>query len=398
MTFMAGRRAWRHGDQQAGWPWYGDQLADRRARVADVALAVVATVFGIVGTRGAAEQADPSRRGLDVLAYALVVTAAAGLAARRRWPLVTLGIVGATAVAYLARGYPYGPILLFLVFATFSAALRLPVRRSLPASCALMVGAFAAHLYYLDQDRWFTDGLALTAVSSAWLLVPWAVGTVLQGRREAVMRIREEARRQTAYEQRLQIARDVHDVVGHGLAVINMQAGIALHVLEKRPEQAAVALDAIKRTSKEALEELRATLAVYRSGDPAPRRPAAGLGQLDALVAATAESGLTVDLDVTGDPVELPAAIDLAAYRIVQESLTNVLRHAGPAMATVRIRYEPGALVLDIADDGRGHGTTPPGHGIAGMRERAAALGGTLDAGPRVGGGFAVHASFPVAE
>ncbi len=228
-----------------------------------------------------------------------------------------------------------------MAFAMFNAAMRLPIRRSLPGCAALIAVLFAAGLAHVDADRLVFDALTLVG-QSAWLLVPWALGTVVQIRRESAARIRSESRSRYASEQRLEIARDVHDVVGHGLAVINMQAGIALHVLEKRPEQAAIALDAIKRTSKEALEELRATLAVYRSDDPAPRRPAPGLGQLESLVATTVESGLVVKLAVTGDVVELPSSVDLAGYRIVQESLTNVLRHAGPATARVCVSVRAG--------------------------------------------------------
>jgi len=189
-------------------------------------------------------------------------------------------------------------------------------------------------------------------------------------------------------------------VVGHGLAVISLQAAVALHVGGRRPEQAQVALEAIKRSSKDALEELQGTLTVFRQPDngDGSRRPAPGLGQLEALVAAMGEGGLPVDVVVTGDRVSLPGVVDLAAYRIVQESLTNVVRHAGPASATLRVSYQPGAVVLEIADTGRGRrlgAARPGGHGIAGMRERAAAVGGTLEAGPSGDGGFRVRARLP---
>jgi signal transduction histidine kinase len=357
----------------------------------DALLTLAVGVFTVFGTRGAAENADPTRRDLDPLAYVLVVIAAAGVIVWRRWPLATLAVSAGAGVVYLAREYPYGPVIAVMAFTMFNAAVRLPVRRSLPACGLAIAGLLAGGLIHV---RDYTGALQLLA-SSAWFLVPWAIGTVVQGRREASARDREESRRRTAYEQRLSIARDVHDVVGHGLAVINMQAGIALHVLEKRPEQAAVALDAIKRTSKEALDELRTTLAVYRSTDPAPRSPAAGLGQLDALVAST---GLDVSLKVTGEPCDVPTSVDLAAYRIVQESLTNVLRHAGEATVTVHIGHEPGALLVEVIDTGSGSPAHQPGHGIAGMRERAAAVGGTLEAGPRAEGGFAVRARLPVGE
>jgi signal transduction histidine kinase len=237
------------------------------------------------------------------------------------------------------------------------------------------------------------------------LLPPWAIGTVVRLGRESARRAQQEETRRRSYEERLRVAREVHDVVGHGLAVINLQAGVALHVVGRRPEQAEVALAAIKQASRDALEELRGTLAVFRqaeavSGDGA-WRPAPGLGQLEALVAAMGEGGLPVDLVVTGDRAGLPVAVDLAAYRIVQESLTNVVRHAGPATATVRVGCEPGAVVLEITDTGRGRApgaARAGGHGIAGMRERAAAVGGTLEAGPIADGGFRVRARLPFGE
>jgi len=234
------------------------------------------------------------------------------------------------------------------------------------------------------------------------LLPPWAIGTVVRLGREAARSARQDETRQRGYEERLRIAREVHDVVGHGLAVINLQAAVALHVGGRRPEQAQVALETIKRSSKDALEELQGTLAVFRQPEAespdGARRPAPGLGQLEALVAAMGEGGLPVEVVVTGDRVSLPGVVDLAAYRIVQESLTNVVRHAGPATATVRVSYQPGAVGLEIADTGRGRRSAaarPGRHGIAGMRERAAAVGGTLEAAPSAEGGFRVRARLP---
>jgi signal transduction histidine kinase len=210
---------------------------------------------------------------------------------------------------------------------------------------------------------------------------------------------------QAAYQERLRIAREVHDVVGHGLTVINLQAVAALDGLDTCPDQAEVALEAIRTISKNALEELRAALAVLRQpeGGSSPR-PVAGLDQLGALVGEMGAGGLEVELEVSGERPAVSRAVGQAAYRIVQESLTNVLRHAGPGVATVRVRYEPDAVVLEIADEGRGRGANGHGghgggghggHGISGMRERAAALGGTLEAGPHGEGGFRVRARLP---
>jgi signal transduction histidine kinase len=205
-------------------------------------------------------------------------------------------------------------------------------------------------------------------------------------------------------EERLRIARELHDVVAHTMATINVQAGVAVHVLPTRPEAAADALQAIKTASKEGLRELRAILNVLRQADDAdPTQPAPGTAQLDALIAGACRAGLETRLTVTGEPVPLPAAVDLAAYRIVQESLTNAIRHAGPATAEVSLCYGEGELRISVADTGRGsapgNGGSPGsgGHGLAGMRERAATVGGTLETGPRPGGGYRVAARLPMA-
>jgi len=184
------------------------------------------------------------------------------------------------------------------------------------------------------------------------------------------------------------------------MATINVQAGVAAHVLPTKPEAAADALQAIKTASKEGLRELRAILNVLRQADDAdPVQPAPGLAQLDALVEGARRAGLPITLTVTGPPFPLPAAVDLAAYRIVQESLTNVIRHAGPAVATVSVSYHPDELDIDVTDTGHGPPASPgstAGHGQAGMRERAAAVGGTVQTGPCPGGGYQVTARLPV--
>jgi signal transduction histidine kinase len=206
----------------------------------------------------------------------------------------------------------------------------------------------------------------------------------------------EEARRRVV-EERLRIARDLHDVVAHSIASINVQAGVAVHVIERNPEQARNALLAIKRTSKEALTELRATLGLLRQGgESLPRTPAPSLVQLDSLVDTAARAGLPVDVSMRGEAWPLSPAVEAAAYRIVQESLTNVVRHADATGATVSVAYGPESLEIEVLDDGRASGVDGgEGHGITGMRERAAAVGGRVDAGPRPEGGFRVWARLP---
>jgi signal transduction histidine kinase len=241
----------------------------------------------------------------------------------------------------------------------------------------------------------------------AWLLVLGTGAEIARVRRERAIERAEAARqeaRRRAGEQRLRIARELHDVLAHNISLINVQAGVGLHLLDERPEQARPALTAIKQASKETLAELRSVLDILRDpeDDSATLTPAPGLEQLDELLAGARAGGLTVESRVEGERRELPAGVDLAAFRIVQEALTNVRRHAGPARATVSLRYGAEELAIQIDDDGArvnarhediGAGG---GNGIAGMRERATALGGTLETGPSAAAGFRVLARLPL--
>jgi signal transduction histidine kinase len=241
---------------------------------------------------------------------------------------------------------------------------------------------------------------------AAWCLVTVAVCEAVRNRTQALaemararaeqQRSRAEQQRRQASEERLRIAQELHDVLGHHLSLINVQAGVGLHLMDERPEQAREALAAIKQASAEALREVRSVLGVLRSEDErAPRAPAPSLTNLDALV-----EGTPAHVMVEGTTRRLPPELDRAAYRIAQEALTNVRRHAGEgATATVTIGYEPKALTVRIDDDGTGAtGDLDGGSGLAGMRARAAALGGTLNAGPGPAGGFRVDARLPLPE
>jgi signal transduction histidine kinase len=363
--------------------------------VADAALALVLAAIGLVSAPHLGG-IQPAARPVDALSNVLVVLAALPLAVRRVWPVATLAVTAAATTAYLLIGYPYGPVMVYLAIAVYSAAAHLSARHATIAGAVVLV-ALLAHI----PARW-ARGEGITALggvapAAAWVVVPFALGWLVRVGRDSVARIRAEEIRRYAFEERLRIAQEVHDVVGHGLAAINMQAEIALHLLPTRPEQAGPALAAISRTSKEALDELRSTLAVVRRGDGEPRMPAPGVAQIDELVARMSRTGVAVAVKVDGGPRTLPAAVDLAAYRIVQEALTNVLRHSGTAAAAVVIGYQPERLIIEVTDDGRGGlAAAGTGHGLNGMRERAAALGGSLAAGPRAGGGFRVHAELPL--
>ena len=219
----------------------------------------------------------------------------------------------------------------------------------------------------------------------------------VERRAEEAVRTRDEAARRRAMEERLRIARELHDSLTHSISVIQVQAGVAVHLARKRGEDVPPALMAIEEAGADAVRELRATLGVLRSEDG----DGSGLSQLDGLVARARAAGLPVTVTVTGEQRPLPPEADQAAYRIVQEALTNVSRHAGRACARVHLRYTPDALSVQVDDDGKGTVTgtvtrpSGPGLGLVGMRERVSALGGRLQAGPQDGGGFRVRAELP---
>ncbi|SCG63136.1 sensor histidine kinase [Micromonospora humi] len=367
---------------------------DRRRWLLDGLFATALLAIGLAGTAPAG-----LNQGVHAgpVAYPPVVVAALALAVRRRWPLPTLAVVVAATTGYLMLGQPYGPILLSFFVAVYTVAAHLPVRT---AAVAGAVALAALALYVFAGVR--PPGAVGLMPVAAWVVVPFAVGVTVRLSREAAARSRSDEARRLADAERLRVAREVHDVVGHGLAAIHLQAEVALHLLARRPEQAEAALTAISRTSKEALDELRVTLTVVRREETTDgRAPVPGLAQLGHLRERLAGAGVPVTVETTGEPRPLPVAVDLAAYRVAQEALTNVLRHAGPATAAVRVGYAPGEVTVEVTDTGRGRpapADRTAGSGLAGMRERVTALGGTFDAGPAVSGGFRVHATLPTGE
>jgi signal transduction histidine kinase len=334
---------------------------------------------------------------LDALGFALLVAGPVALLGRRRWPLATLGVVAAATVLFYALGYPFGPAWLALLVALWTAVTG---GRRLAAwlTAALALPAFVALTALFGRMPVPTAGGLVAHLG--WLLVVLVAAEVVRVRREQVQeaaRSRAEEDRRRAGEERLRIARELHDVLAHNISLINVQAGVALHLMDEQPGQSRTALVAIKQASNDALRELRSVLDILRQGGDAPRSPTSGLDSLDGLVANATAAGLEVRTRVEGTPRPLPAGVDLAAFRIVQEALTNVTRHAGPATATVLVAYGDHDLTVRVDDDGNGvESASGGGNGIRGMRERAAALGGELSAGPRPGGGFRVSALLPL--
>ena len=360
-----------------------------RPPAGDLALAgALAAVCGlVVGFVDASSAVD---RPVDALARVLVGLGGLAVAFRRQAPLATLAVSAVLTSTYLLVGYPYGPVFLPFMVAVYSAARYRPLRSSAPVATGALV-LLLAHLA--------THGAALPGAfglvpATAWVAVPFAVGVTARAHREAADRDRAETLRRHVTDERLRVAREVHDVVGHGLVAIRMQADLALHLLARRPEQAEKSLRAISRTSGEALDELRATLAEVRQ-DGASAPP--GLDRLDELRARMADAGLDVRLAVTGTPTGLSVPVGLAGYRVVQESLTNVLRHGTARRADVTVVHRGGELEITVANPiPRSPAGEPlPGHGIAGMRHRVTSLGGRFSAGPTDDGEFLVRAAIP---
>jgi signal transduction histidine kinase len=380
----------------------------------DVLPAVAIAVLQIAGTIVYSADESPSRWAFDAYAYALLAVGPVALLFRRRWPEAALAVTLAAAAGYAATGYPSGPAgFPALGFALVNAIM---LSRRVFASAVLVVAiAVLAWLVSVrpDEDITHTSGIAIA--QSAWLLLVGAASEVarirLERRDEQAHVAREESRRR-ASEERLLIARELHDVLAHNISVINVQSGVALHLLDEQPAQARPALEVINEASEEALRELRSVLDVLSRGlddGPhdgsapwAPGAPTAGLRDIDGLVRRTRATGLDVQLAIEGEARAVPAAVELAAFRVMQEALTNIVRHAGDdARATVRLVYTPVELFVQIDDDGRAAGEAPGasvsmGRGITGMRERVHALDGTFTAGPRPGRGFRVRAQFPL--
>ncbi|MFI7454005.1 sensor histidine kinase [Nonomuraea sp. NPDC049714] len=361
-----------------------------------VSLAVVGVVLAAVVVTGVL-RAERQPNVLDVL---LPLVAAAGVLLRERYPVVALVVVSAAVVAYYPFARLDGPLILLPFIVLYTAADRGHLIAAIATGAASLLAmglGEAGGVRHVDDSTF--------VMIAGWVAAAIAAGGVTRNRRaflqEAERRVRdaehgkEEEARRRAGEERLRIARELHDVLGHNISMINVQASAALHGLKKRPEDAESALRTIKDTSKETLRELRTTLGVLRQVDEgAPTAPAGSLARLEALVET---SGLTVRTQVSGPLDGVPVEVDLAAARIIREALTNVSRHSGSKEARLTVSNTSGNIMIRVEDDGPGVAFTEgSGFGVQGMRERATALGGNLDAGPRPEGGFRVVAALPL--
>jgi len=374
-----------------GW-WERLRRVDPRIWDALLAIGVVAVGLLAFALRDQRPDEPPA-----ALGFALVVVAGSSLAWRRRAPLTVATIVSAAVATASLLGY-WPEFVALLWIAVYSAAayterhrlVRVLLPVALLTSVAISIG-----------ERW-DRGLNWVEILSDLIVtfgVPILLGRMTFNRRRRIVRDREFATRQAVAAERAAIARELHDVVAHHMSVMVVQAGAARAVSASDPAATAEALRQIEASGRTGLTEMRRLLEVLKAEeDGNGRAPQPGLARMSELLDAMRASGLPVEAIVEGSPRPLPPGVDLSAYRIVQEALTNALRHAGGASARVVVRYDPGAVELEVADDGPGLPEDPEasgGHGLIGMRERVQLFGGELEAGPRPGGGFLLRARLP---
>ena len=374
-------------------------------RVFDSVLAGVLAVVGVIGTRVSAAN-SPTHP--NAFAYLLVLVCTLALLWRRRYPVIVMVVTLGTAVAITAIGYPDGGTVIAALVAFYSAAAYGGRRRT---SIAALTFAGSMAVLWLTRHTSRTTGQDL--LSNVFVFgAAWAVGEIIRTRRERIATLEaraavlereriDEAQRAVA-DERLRIARELHDVVAHAMSVITVQAGVGAHVIDTQPEEAKRALEAIETTGRSTLQELRRMLGVLRS-EEAPRglrRRCRSSTPSRRWPRPSRATGTSVEIHWVGDvSTPVPLSVRLTGYRIVQEALTNVMKHAGRASAVVTITVAPDCIRVEVVDDGRGSGSDPAGigggHGLIGMRERVAVFSGTLQAGPMAGGGFRVAATVP---
>jgi signal transduction histidine kinase len=390
----------------------------------DFLLGIVVAVLQVQGTANAAERSEVMSRPLTDfrdLGYVLLIVSGLVLVVRRRWPVAVFITVALVSVVYFAAGFPDGPGWIGLFVALYTLTAYGDGRRSLALAGAgitvlatswLIAGADVEPRAALGWVFFRIAGSVMAAALGESVRSRRVIAAEAMERARQAERTREEEARSRVDAERLRIAREVHDTVAHAIAIINIQAGVTAFLLDKQPERARDALVTIEQTSAQALHEMRAVLGVLRDADNG-RAPHPGLGQINDLTAMAREAGLDVKSEVTSPAAPLPSAVDHTAYRILQESITNVINHVGPTRVTVTLDYGTDVLEIRVTDEGGRDGTgagrpQPPagtdggrsietGRGIVGMRERCELLGGELTAGPRPSGGFEVRARLPLA-
>lgn len=387
----------------------------------DVVIALFVTVMQVQGTvaRVAAEGAERPLADFGYLGFALLAVSGLVVAVRRRWPVPVFVTVALASLVYYGLDFPDGPGWLGLFVSLYTLAAYGDGRRSLViagvGTSVLATGwlVAAADIQPRAAIGWVFFRIGASIMSAALgesVRSRRVIAAEAQKRAERAERTREEEARARVDAERLRIAREVHDTVAHAIAIINVQSGVTAHVLDKRPERAREALRAIEQTSSRALREMRAILGVLRDDDDG-RAPHPGLEQIDEITAKARAAGLDVTLEAASPATPLPSAVGSAAYRILQESITNVIRHVGPTRVTVTVNPGVDVLEIRVTDEGRHTGAGPAarpygedtdtsagtGRGILGMRERCRLLGGELDAGPTPAGGFEVTARLPLA-
>ncbi|HEU5111668.1 MAG TPA: sensor histidine kinase [Acidimicrobiia bacterium] len=373
----------------SGGPWW------KRALVIDIVVVMVLAAVLVVLVSVASES---GARQVDSLAYVVVLAQALIQLFRRSRPVPVLVMSVILVFAYHAMGYP--AIGNFpLVVPLFTVAVTGHTTAAVVATAISTMGTLGWML--AGESQSFLLSFSIVVREAAVLIAVVMAGIAIRNRRLLTIESRERLRLARverdalAASERMRIARELHDIVAHTVAVIGIQARVATDTLADDPDQARKALEVISTSTREATSELRATIDVLREGEDAPLTPAPGLSQLPALVDSVRSGGLPVELVLTGDVRKLPGSVELTAYRVVQESLTNVVRHASASRAGVGIDYLPGLLTVTVTDDGIG-GEAGSGFGIRGMRERVVAAGGTLAADSTGNGGFRVRAEIPL--
>ncbi|WP_328387869.1 sensor histidine kinase [Nocardia sp. NBC_00416] len=384
------------------------QFARRPAWFPDIGLALFVTVVQVLSA-SIPVPLEPASTPVSGIGYALMIVSGVAVVARRRSPVAVFAITGASSLIYFAFDFPDRLSYLGLFVALYTLAAYGDGYRSLRiAGVGIAVLAVGWLIAGADVEPVSAIGWVFFRIGAAVIATMLGesarsrqvIAADAQERAELAERSRDEETRARVDAERLRIAREVHDTVAHAIAIINVQAGVTAHVLDRRPEQVRDALHTIEQTSSRALHEMRAILGVLRDGDG--REPFPGLGQIHELTGKAREAGLDIAVEQPEPVPALPSAVGSAAYRIVQESITNVIRHVGPTRVTVALESRVDALHIRVTDEGRRtpartSGATTTGRGIVGMRERCQLLGGELEAKPRPGGGFEVVASLPLA-